>query len=224
VDLTLDDDPELWNEKRKEVSDMKAPTKLGIWHCRVLWMSVKMGLGVPEAKEYESHLNEFCDSYIVPASQLSAKKTYRSGRKDDMAQLSLRFMGIGTDRLIQTLKRSRGLNPATKKKGENYSSVPPHNFPQGKWKTGKTPRVTKGKVEGLHRASIAEACFTDTFETGDNLFKYGQVFVDYRSRFGDAFPIRSRKKIGWAFGEFCCRHYVPLILIETILRKMLTGL
>ncbi len=36
VDLTLDDDPELWNEKRKEVSDMKSPTKLGIWYCKVL--------------------------------------------------------------------------------------------------------------------------------------------------------------------------------------------
>jgi hypothetical protein len=47
VDLTLDDDPELWNEKRKETSTMKAPTKLGIWHCKVLWMSMKMGAQMP---------------------------------------------------------------------------------------------------------------------------------------------------------------------------------
>jgi hypothetical protein len=32
-----------------------------------------------------------------------------------MAQLSLRFMGVGTDRLIQTLKRSRGLNQTLKR-------------------------------------------------------------------------------------------------------------
>jgi hypothetical protein len=61
---------------------------------------------------------------------------------------------------------------------------------------------------------VAEVCFTDTFETADNTYKYGQAVVDYRSRFGDVFPIRSRKKVGWAIGEFCCRHFTPLILIR----------
>ena len=138
VDLTLDDDPRLWktNEDTRGRSDMKAPTKLGVWHCKVLWLSVKIGMGLPDyKKDYESHLEDFCSSYIVPPSQSNAKRTYRSGEKEDMAQLSLRFMGIGTDRLIQTLKRSRGLTPASKKKGENSSTVPPHNFPQGRWKT-----------------------------------------------------------------------------------------
>jgi hypothetical protein len=92
--------------------------------------------------------------------------------------------------------------------------VPPLNFPQGKWKTGKTPKVSKGKVRYLHRASIAEVCFTDTFEVRDITYRYGQVFVDYRSRYGDVIPLRSRKKVGWSFGEFCCRHYTPLILIR----------
>jgi hypothetical protein len=121
VDLTLDDDPELWNEKRKEMSTMKAPTKLGIWYCKVLWMSVKMGAQMPIVREgYEDHLNEFCDSYIAAPSQPAAKRTYRSGEIEDMAQLSLRFMGVGTDRLLQTLKRSRGLNPPSKKKGRTF--------------------------------------------------------------------------------------------------------
>ena len=88
-----------------------------------------------------------------------------------MAELSLRFMGTGTDRLIQTLKRSRGLNPATKEKGDNVSVVPPLNFPQGKWKTGKTPKVSKGKVSNLYRASIAEVLFTDTFEVKDMTYR-----------------------------------------------------
>jgi hypothetical protein len=215
LDLTLENDPHLWDKDKEKrgLFDMKAPTKLGTWYSRALWVSLKVGMQ-EISQEYDSHLKEFCDSYFVPPTQPSAKRTYRSGDTGDMAQLSLRFMGIGNDRLIQTLKRSKGLTPPTKKKGETVSKVPPHNFPQGKWKKGKTPRVSKGKVENLHRAAIAEVCFTDTFETADNFYRYGQVVVDYRSRFGDAFPIRSRKKVGWAFGEFCCRHFVPLILIR----------
>jgi hypothetical protein len=173
--------------------------------------------------EYDDHLNEFCKSYLVPPSQPAARRTYRSGEESDMAELSLRFMGIGTDRLDQTLKRSRGLVPPSKVKGENKSIVPPLHFPQGKWKAGKTPRVAKGKVENLHQASVAEACFTDTFETKDNKYRYGQVFVDYRSRYGDVFPIRSRKKVGWTFGEFCCRHFVPLILIRDNISENIGG-
>jgi hypothetical protein len=82
VDLTLDDDPRLWNvdEKKNEVSDKKAHTKLGVWYCKVLWMSVKMGLEMPTVREgYANHLNEFCYSYIVPPSQPTAKRTYRPG-------------------------------------------------------------------------------------------------------------------------------------------------
>jgi hypothetical protein len=101
--------------------------------------------------------------------------------------------------------------------------VPPLYFLQGKWKAGKTPRVAKGKVENLHQASVAEVCFTDTFETEDNKYRYGQVFVDYRSCYGDVFPIRSRKKVGWAFGEFCCRQFVPLILIRDDISENIGG-
>jgi hypothetical protein len=203
VELTLqDEDPRLWDNSGKSNGFMtqKAPTRLGVWHCKVLWISRKIGM--QEIKhDYDEHLNEFCESYLVPPSQPAARRTYRSGEKSDMAELSLRFMGIGTDRLDQTLKRSRGLVPPSKEKGENKPIVPPLNFPQGKWKAGKTPRVAKGKVENLHQVSIAEICFTDTFETKDTKYRYGQVFVDYRSRYGDVFPIRSRKKVGWAFGS-----------------------
>ena len=217
LDLTMADDPGLWKESnRSQACINKAPTKLGIWHCKVLWVSRQFGLGMQakQSEEYEGQLKEFCDSYIVPPSQPHARRTYRAGESSDMAELSLRFMGVGTDRLVETLKRSRGLTPMSKKKGENVSIVPPLNFPQGKWKAGKTPRVTKGKVENLHRASIGEVCFTDTFETTDTTYRYGQVVVEYRSRYGDVFPIRSRKKVAWAFVEFCCRHFVPLILIR----------
>jgi hypothetical protein len=214
-DLTLEDDPLLWQEsaKKREENGMKAPTKLGVWYCKLFSITRKVGLGSIQ-ENYEKNLNEFCDSYLVPPSQPASRRTYKPGEAEDMAELSLRFMGTGTDRLIQTLKRSRGLSPASKEKGDNVSVVPPLNFPQGKWKTGKTPKVSKGKVSNLHRASIAEVCFTDTFEVKDNTYRYAQVFVDYRSRYGDVIPLRSRKRVGWSFGEFCCRHYTPLILIR----------
>ena len=132
-DLTLENDPHLWDKDRggQNQLNMKAPTKLGSWYCRALWVSVKVGMQ-EVIQEYDTHLKDFCDSYFVPPTQPLAKRTYRSGNTNDMAQLSLRFMGIGNDRLVQTLKRSKGLNPPSKKKGENVSVVPPHNFPQGK--------------------------------------------------------------------------------------------
>ncbi len=76
-------------------------------------------------------------------------------------------MGVGNDRLKETLKRSRGLTPDSR--DGRTLKIPPHNFPQGKWFTGKTPRVTKDKVKHLHHAAIAEVCFTDTFEVNDKL-------------------------------------------------------
>ncbi len=61
--------------------------------------------------------------------------------------------------------------------------------------------------------------FTDTFETGDHNFHYGQAFVDYRSRWGDVISLKSRKQVGWAFGEFTCRNFTPLILVRDNITK-----
>jgi hypothetical protein len=158
VNITMEDDPRLWeqDDSPQVYPGMKAPTKLGIWRCQMLWTTCKVGIqGVQELKTYDNNLNDFCDSYFVPPSQFPAKRTYKTTAVEDMAELSLRFMGIGTDRLRHTLERSRGLTPATKKKGENMSVVPTLNFPQGKWKSGKTPRVSKDKVKNLHRAACS---------------------------------------------------------------------
>ena len=173
-----ENDPKLWgmNGTILEHAAMRSPTKLGHWHSKMLWMSRKMVPGI--ISEYDTDLISFCDSYFVPPSQPSARRTYRVKDVQDMADLSLRFMGLGTDRLVHTLERSRGLAPASKKKGEKVSIVPPHNFPQGRWKSGKAPKVSKDRVKFLHKASIAEVCFTDTFETDDNQYRYGQAFVD----------------------------------------------
>ena len=222
LNLTLEDDNKLWGTE-DNITTMKPSTKLGQWHSKMLWMSRKMAPMQGIASNYDADLTQFCDSYFVSPSQPAARRTYRVNDVQDMADLSLRFMGLGTDRLRHTLERSKGLTPASKKKGENISVVPPHNFPQGRWKSGKAPKVSKDKVKFLHKASIAEVCFTDTFETDDSKYKYGQAFVDYRSRYGDIQPLKSRKKIGWAFGEFCCRHFKPLILVSDNIAENVHG-
>jgi hypothetical protein len=146
-------------------------------------------------------------TFVAPTAIPPARRTYGSDNPIHMADLSVRWMGTGDERMRRTLELNRGLTPTT-------GRVPTLNFPQGKFVQGQTPKVRKDKVHHLHRASICEVVFTDTFETGDHHYRYGQAFVDYRSRYGDVIPLRSRKQVGWSFGEFCCRNFTPLILIR----------
>jgi hypothetical protein len=128
-----------------------------------------------------------------------------------MAQLSIRFLGASTDRLIRTVEISNGLkSPASKKSVR----VPPLVFPQGRMKTGMSPKVSKDKVGNLKHAGVSECVFTDTFETGDSRRKYCQVFYDHMSRYGYVTAMRSKTDIGDAFADFCCQCWVPLILIR----------
>ena len=80
---------------------------------------------------FGDELSEFCDNYIAPLSIPTAKKTYQIDNINDMSDLSIRFFGIGSERLKQTLKRSIGLTPMVKVKGKMRNKVPIHNFPQG---------------------------------------------------------------------------------------------
>jgi hypothetical protein len=136
---------------------------------------------------------------------------YDVGNSTDMTELSIRFMGAGTDRITHTVGVSNGLQ---KPPSKDLKRVPPKNFPQGKLERSKTPVVSKGKVGNLKFAAIAEVLSTDTFESGDRRFPYGQAFVDHASRWGEVIPLRSRKEVGSAFVTFACRHYIPLILIS----------
>jgi hypothetical protein len=153
-DVTSENDPKLFDEVPTNLMGRKAPSSLGQWTRKVLWMGMK----AMETAEYDANLKDFCKSYFVPTSQsLVARRTYQVDKVDDMADLSIRFMGVGNDRLIETLKRSRGLTPC--KRGETVTTVPSHNFPQGKWARGKTPKVAKGKVkfkktEGLELGAV----------------------------------------------------------------------
>jgi hypothetical protein len=130
---------------------------------------------------FGEELSNFCEDYIAPLSIPTAKRTYQIDKIEDMSDLSIRFFGIGTERLERTLERSIWLSPMVKEDGKMRHKVPTHNFPQGAWKQGKTPRVSKGIVHGLHRAAIGEVVFTDTFKVDDSGFRYGQTYVQSRS-------------------------------------------
>ncbi len=58
---------------------------------------------------------------------------------NDMSDLSIRFLGVGTDRILNTVSLSNGLAKPPSKK---HARVPPLNFPQGNMKEFKTPRVS----------------------------------------------------------------------------------
>jgi hypothetical protein len=160
-----------------------------------------------EGPDFNTNLQNFCQRFHAPLSIPPARRTYDKDNPIHMSDLSVRFMGTSQEKLQRTLQLNRGLGPVT-------GRVPTLNFPQGKFRQGKTPKVSKNKVHHLHRASICEVVFTDTFESGDHKYAYGQAFVDYRSRWGDIIPIRSRTQVGWAFTEFICRNFAPLILVR----------
>jgi hypothetical protein len=186
-------------------------SSLGQWSYRmfVLPSSGHRVLAYPSSTNsaFDANLREFCVDFLAPPSIPPARRTYQEDNPLHMSDLSVRFMGAGNERLRRTIELSRGLAPAT-------GRVQTLNFPQGKFAQGKTPKVAKGKVHHLHRAQICEVVFMDTFESADHRFRYGQAFVDYRSRYGDVIPLRSRKEVGWSLGEFCCRNFTPLIVVR----------
>jgi hypothetical protein len=186
-------------------------SSMGQWSFRmfVLPSSTHRVLAYPGLTNsaFDSGLRDFCVDFLAPPSIPPARQTFNDANPLHMSDLSIRFMGAGNERLRRTIELSRGLAPAT-------GRVQTYNFPQGKFAQGKTPKVSKGQVHHLHRAAICECLFMDTFESKDHRFAYGQAFVDYRSRFGDVIPLRSRKEVGWALSEFCCRNFTPLIVVR----------
>jgi hypothetical protein len=182
------------------------------WKTNVLAMaSSSARLLAAKSGDCHENLRTFCDEYLAPPSIPPARRLYDVKSQEDMAQLSIRFLGASTDRLLRTVEISNGLkSPASKR----ALRVPPLVFPQGRLKTGKSPKVSKEKVGHLKHAGIGEAVFTDTFETGDSRRKYCQVFYDRASRFGYVTAMRSKTEIGDAFADFCCQCWVPLVLVR----------
>jgi hypothetical protein len=184
-----------------------------VWTTEILSSPPSVGrvLALNSKLEFDEELRAFSDGFLAPIALPPARRQYDVGKTADLAELSIRFMGAGTDRITHTVGILNGLqNPPTK----TFGRVPPKLFPQGKLKRTKTPVVAKGRVGNLHTAGIAEALSTDTFQSGDHKFPYEQAFVDHASRWGDIIPMRSRTEVGSAFVTFTCRHYTPLILIS----------
>ena len=159
--------------------------------------------------DYHWNLESFCGNFLAPPSLPPVKQRYDGTDPSAFTDLFIRFFGVGTKRLLQTIALSNGLgSPAA------GAVVPTHVFPPGRWKESKTPRVSKGKLMNLHTASVGEVVFTDTFESGDSKYKYGQIYYDYASGWGDVFPLRSRTEVGNSLADFCCRNWIPLCIVS----------
>ena len=156
---------------------------------------------------------QFYDSTARPLDH----RTYDVNIPDDLVDLSVRFMGISGERLKHTMLVSSGLLLENTGAGASTRASPrnirANLFPQGNMKSNR-PYIYKGQLQRLHKASVAEVVFTDTFEVDDQIFKYGQAFVCYRSRYGRIYPIRSRTDVGRAFARFCADNFTPLMLIR----------
>jgi hypothetical protein len=180
------------------------------WQSKVLFTASKSArILMAQADDYSWNLESFCGDFLAPPSLPPAKRKYNGSDSSDLADLSIRFFGVGTKRLLQTIALSNGLASTASKR-----VVPTHVFPPGRWKEGKTPRVSKGKLMHLHTASVGEVVFTDTFDSGDTKYKYGQIYYDYISGWGDVFPLRSRTEVGTSLEDFCCRNWIPLCIVS----------
>jgi hypothetical protein len=193
-DFTVNEDLVAGQSTRKidaNVAMTRSPSTLGDYYTKILWVGNILSLA---SKGFGQELQDVCSTYVAPMSIPPSRKIYQIDNVNDLADLSVRFFGVGTERLKKTMERSIGLSPMVKVDGKmrHLKPVPVHNFPHGRWKTGKTPKVEKGIVSNLHQASIGEVVFMDSFEVEDVKYRYGQAFVDYRSNYGDIIPMRTR--------------------------------
>jgi hypothetical protein len=231
IDLTLNEDLNRGTSMGEDRSVTAGPaaksaSRLGSWYSKILWIGKVFSLA-GRTEEFEEGLVDFCHRYVSPLSIPPARKSYQLNNVEDLADLSVRFLGVGSERLKQTLERSIGLSPMVKVDGKlrhkKPTPVPAHNFPSGRWRAGKTPKVAKNIIHNLHQASIGEVVYMDTFEVDDATHRYAQAYVDYRSNYGDIIPLRSRSQVGWSFAEFCARNFTPLILIRDNIGEHIGG-
>jgi hypothetical protein len=76
----------------------KPASKLGIWYTKVLWIGKIVALA-GKTKGFDDGLKDFCNEYIAPLAIPPARRTYQTNNVDDLADLSIRFLGIGSERL-----------------------------------------------------------------------------------------------------------------------------
>ncbi len=193
------------------------------WNSRVLVSANQRArFLVAQNCDYDYQLASYCGNFLAPPSIPSSRRQYDPAIQADMADLTTRFLGLGLDRLKRTIELSNGLATPASKFNARIPDLKPF-FPQGRWTEGKTPRVSKGKISSLFHASIGEVVYTDTFESGDSKYRYGQAYFDLASHWEYVFPLRSRNDVGTSFADFCCRNWVPLYLIRDNIGEHIGG-
>jgi hypothetical protein len=128
---------------------------------------------------YSDALVDTTQEFHDTTTRLPDKRLYQMDNLTDMEELSIRFMGVSGERLKHTMLISTGLmeNTGTSTAtGGSARNVRANLFPQGNMKTNR-PHIYKGQLQKLHKASIAEVVFTDTFEVDDSLFRYAWASV-----------------------------------------------
>jgi hypothetical protein len=193
------------------------------WNSRVLvTTSPHARFLVAQNCDYDYQLESYCGNFLAPPSIPSSRRQYNPTIESDMTDLTTRFLGLGFDRLKRTIELSNGLAAPASKLNSRVPDLKPF-FPQGRWNEGKTPRISKGKISSRFQASIGEVVYTDTFESGDSKYRYGQAYFDLASHWGDVFPLRSRNDVGSSFADFCCRNWVPFYLIRDNIGENIGG-
>ncbi len=117
------------------------------WTTAIISDAPQVGrvLAMNSTLAFDDELRAFSDGFLAPAAVPPgpSRRQYDVALSSDMIDLSIRFMGAGTDRITHTVGISNGLKDPPSKA---YVRVPPKLFPQGNLKRSKTPVVAKGKV------------------------------------------------------------------------------
>jgi hypothetical protein len=100
----------------------KGPLQQAVDPGSVRWQANFVALATSTARllaftseDCHENLVSFCDEFLAPPSIPPARRVYDVQSQEDMAQLSIRFLGASTDRLIRTVEISNGLkSPASK--------------------------------------------------------------------------------------------------------------
>ncbi len=79
------------------------------WRTKVLaYASSTAMIIVAPTSDYEANLEVFCADFLAPPSIPAARRQYNVNSDADMSELSIRFMGSGSDRLRHTVGFSQG--------------------------------------------------------------------------------------------------------------------
>jgi hypothetical protein len=84
------------------------------WNSKFLTTATKAAR-ILISSDYHWNLESFCGDFLAPCSIPPTRKKYDPSIPADLAELSIRFFGVGTKRILQTLALSNGLSsPALK--------------------------------------------------------------------------------------------------------------